>query len=158
MLPPHTILALALLLGLSLPGPARAQVGVEAGPEVEPGYRVRLATEGDTLQGRWLSRDHDLLRLETDGGVRTVPLPRVRRLWVRGTRARQGTYIGGVAGAVVTGVFVGLLAEALCEVECEGGGEFAVGLALGGGIGAVGGGILGGVVGSWILTWRPVWP
>lgn len=150
-------LVLTLPLGAQDPPPSVLDASAPL-PEVTPGYRVRLSTGADVLEGRWIAPESGIFRVETEDGVRTVPLDDVRDLRVQTTNARRGAILGAVVGAIASGLFVGVLAEGLCEVDCEGADEFLYGLVAGGGVGAVGGGIAGGVLGSWILTWRPVWP
>lgn len=150
-------LLLTLPLGAQDPPPSVLDASASLF-EVTPGYRVRLSTGAEVLDGRWLAPESGIFRIETEDGARTVPLDDVQDLRVQTTNARRGAILGAVVGAIASGLFVGVLAEGLCEVDCEGAGEFLYGLVVGGGVGAVGGGIAGGVLGSWILTWRPAWP
>jgi hypothetical protein len=146
------------LLACVTPGPSvEGQAGPTA-PAVEPGYLVRLAVGADTVRGRWLAPEGALLRVETDGAVRTLSIEDVDRLWVRRTEARRGAILGATAGAAIVGLVVGVLAEGLCETDCEGADDLIEGFAVGAAVGAVGGVIAGGVLGSWVLTWHPAWP
>lgn len=147
-------------------GPLAAQEAPDVGSlGVDPEYRVRVSTDADTVEGRWLLPSEGLLRIDTGDGVRTVAPERVVDVSVRTTRARRGTKVGATVGGIVTGTiggYLGVVVGAYCAGRRCRSSDVVVyglsGLAVGGAVGAVAGGTLGGILGSWSLTWRPVWP
>ena len=150
------LLALSLVL---LPAGRHDLVAQELPRVVEslrPAQDIRIRTVGQAIHiGRFVRADTDTLLLEPERGTGRVALGDVDALWVRGTAARTGALIGGVAGGVGTGLFFAWIVDGLCETDdCK---ALEAGL-VGFGIGAAAGALTGLVLGTFVDKWHRRFP
>ncbi|NJD09839.1 MAG: hypothetical protein FIB01_05135 [Gemmatimonadetes bacterium] len=113
-------------------------------------WHVRLASTRDTIDGRVLAVDGDVVRLV--GSAAQIPgIERIERL------RKQGG--GGLAGGLIGGLGLGglgYLLSGLCEDNCDW--VWAKAFVTGAVIGGVPGAIVGNTVAPPRRTWDPIWP
>ena len=143
---------------LSLPPVTRlaAQQLPRVVESLKPEQDVRIRTVGRAIHvGRFLRADGDTLWFAPERGTGRVALVDVEALWVRGTAAKTGALVGGIAGGVGTSLFFMWIVDALCETDdCE---TVEAGI-LGFGLGAAGGALTGLVLGTFIDKWHGRYP
>jgi len=107
------------------------------------GQRVRIRAGGDGFVQGWISNSPNLVTLRTaDRSTIEVPAPGVDSLWVRGTHARTGALVGGVAG-------LGLGAFLVTNSN-----PYTARNTVAGGLGLVGGGVIGALIGAAVPRWQ----
>ena len=102
------------------------------------------------LTGRAGVVSNDTLDFAQDDAVRRIPIPAIDTLWVRGSSAKNGAFIGG--GAMVVLYFIALAEfDRYCETgDCSPSATEAVGgIVISGAFGASLGALIGGAVQSW---------
>ena len=148
---------LLLLSSLLLPaGATAAQELPRVVASLRPDQDIRIRTVGRAIHvGRFLRTTGDTLLLAAASGPDPVALGDVDALWVRGTAARTGALIGGIAGGVGTGLFFAWIVDALCDTDdCQ---TVEAGI-VGFGIGAAAGALTGLVLGTFADKWHQRFP
>ncbi len=151
-----------LIAFFCLAGTGAAQ-GTRSAFPLDSGRDVRVTTLAERMTGRLqapFSRNDQTLRFcagaAAECAARSIPTNDLLRLEVRrGSHAKAGAIIGGIAGAVVGGFF-GYLITGFCDAaDCPSTGQ---GLVVGGLIGGASGGATGGLIGALVPRWgAPEW-
>jgi len=145
-------LAAAAFLVLVLVESAGARVRTEPPPDLIEHARVRVSLierKPERVIGTLLQIGPDVLRVETDSLVQTIPRPEIRKVEMsRGIVAGtgKGFHIGAIVGGL-SGICFGVLVAAIAESE-TGESQYVEGGIAFGLFGAVTGGGLGALIGS----------
>jgi hypothetical protein len=147
------LLQIVVLLVMVVAGEVSAQGPRAALQQVGTGKLVRVATDGQRVQGRITAIEGDNLILSIDDRARPVVIAEIDTLWRRRGAHGKGAVIGGVIGAAAFTGFLHFVVTIACESSdgCPGDRRRAwgYGLALGGAGGALLGAGIGGLFNRW---------
>lgn len=121
---------------------------------LRPGHRVRIHARGQgQVEGAFLRPTEAAVVLSAEPGERFVPIAGIDSLWVRGTAARKGAVLGGVAGAFVGAILMYTANQTAFEDLADR--DAAL---FGAGLGLPSGALVGTLIGAGSRPWKRWYP